>query len=99
MSGQNQETLPKEKSQEALDEARLQYEKMYYELKRRTSSNVAKIWAPRIKQHNKEVTDLFEKKLENAITEAHHEEKPFSHQEYLKLVKSYWKELYIFEVF
>ena len=99
MSGQNQEILPKEKGQEALDEARLQYEKMYYELKRSTSSNTVKIWTPRIKQHNKEVTDLFERKLENAITEAHQENKSFSHQEYLKLVKSFWKKLYIFEIF
>ena len=32
-----QEIIPESKSQEALDEARLQYEKMYYELKRRMS--------------------------------------------------------------
>ncbi len=94
-----QEVIPKGNKQEELDEARLQYEKMYYELKRSTSSSAAKIWEPRIKQHNKEVTDLFEKKLEIAISEARKEGKAFSHQQYLKLVKDFWKSLYIFDMY
>ena len=94
-----QEVIPKAKSQDALDEARLQYEKMYYELKRRTSKAAAKIWEPRIKQHNKEVEDLFEKKLEQAIATAKKEGSVFSHQQYLKLVKDFWKQLYIFRDF
>lgn len=94
-----QDIIPKGKSQVELDEARLQYEKMYYELKRRTSSTAAKIWEPRIKQHNKEVTDLFEKKLENSIMKAQQEGKSFSHQQYLMLVKNYWKKFFIFDAF
>jgi len=94
-----QEIIPKAKRQEELDEARLQYEKIYYELKRLTSKAAAKIWEPRIKVHNKEVDDLFEKKLEQAINDAKKEGKSFSHQQYLKLVKSYWKDLYIFDAY
>ena len=94
-----QEVIPKGNRQEVLDEARLQYEKMYYELKRRTSISAAKIWEPRIKDHNKEVTDLFEIKLENAINEAKKIGKSFSHQQYLKLVKDFWKKLYVFDAF
>ena len=78
MSEQN--LIPKEKRQAELDEARLQYEKMYYE-------------------HNKEVTDLFEIKLENAINEAKMIGKSFSHQQYLKLVKDFWKKLYVYDAF
>ncbi len=94
-----QEIIPKGNKQEELDEARLQYEKMYYELKRRTSINAAKIWEPRIKQHNEEVTDLFENKLENAINSAKLKGSSFTHQQYLKLVKDFWKRLYIFDAF
>ena len=94
-----QEVIPKGNRQEVLDEARLQYEKMYYELKRRTSINAAKIWEPRIKQHNEEVTDLFENKLEESINNAKQDGKSFTHQQYLKLVKNFWKRLYIFEAF
>jgi len=94
-----QEVIPKGKSQQELDEARLQYEKMYYELKRRMSKAAAKIWEPRIKQHNKEVTDLFENKLEESIKNAKQEGKSFTHQQYLKLVKDFWKKLYIFDAF
>ena len=94
-----QDIIPKEKWQAELDEARLQYEKMYYELKRRTSINAAKIWEPRIKDHNKEVTDLFDIKLENAINEAKKIGKSFSHQQYLKLVKDFWKKLYVYDAF
>ncbi len=99
MADHNQEIISKEKKQDALDEARLQYEKMYYELKRRLSNNAAKIWEPRIKKHNEEVTDLFEKKLELAINESREEGKSFSHQQYLKLVKDFWKGLYIFDMY
>lgn len=94
-----QEVIPKGKSQEALDEARLQYEKVYYELKRLTSKAAAKIWEPRIKAHNKEVSDLFEIKLESSIKQAQKEGKSFTHQQYLKLVKSWWKDLYIFDAY
>ena len=94
-----QDIIPKEKNQVEVDESRLQYEKMYYELKRRTSISVAKIWEPRIKEHNKEVTELFEIKLENTINEAKNEGKSFTHQQYLALVKNFWKRLYIFEAF
>jgi len=94
-----QEIIPKEKSQEVLNEARLQYEKMYYELKRRESKVAAKIWEPRIKQHNKEVTDLFEIKLEDAINKAKADGRVFTHQQYLKLVKDFWKKLYIFDAY
>ena len=94
-----QEVIPKGNSQEVLDEARLQYEKMYYELKRRISKAAVKIWEPRIKQHNKEVTDLFETKLEQAIDLSKKEGRSFSHQQYLKLVKDFWKKLYIFDAY
>ena len=93
----DQEVIPKGKTQEDLDEARLQYEKVFYELKRLTSKAAAKMWEPRIKKHNKEVEDLFEKKLENAIESSQKEGEPFTHQKYLNLVKSYWKDLYIFD--
>ena len=53
---------------------------------------------PKIKQHNENVTSLFENQLKNAVWQARVKGKSLSNNEYYGIVKDFCKKYFIYEV-
>ena len=91
------ELLEEYKIKRLYEEARLQYEKVYLELKRKILSNKANILKPQIERHNQKVVDYFERKLEKAVNDGRKKGVSFTRGQYIKLLKHFHDRLYIFD--
>ncbi|MFX1276439.1 MAG: hypothetical protein ACFFAT_15540 [Promethearchaeota archaeon] len=87
----------KKRKEKYMEEASLQYEKVYLELKLKIMEKNKEKLRPLIKKHNNKVIDYFEKRLSEEVNKAERQGKNFKTPEYVKLVKDFWDRLYIFE--
>ena len=80
-----------------MEEARLQYQKLYLTTKKKLMGSDKGKLKQLIDSHNQKVVEYFEARLTEAVNKAEMEGKNFKTPDYVKLVKDFWDRLYIFE--
>ncbi|MBN1803236.1 MAG: hypothetical protein JW891_17125 [Candidatus Lokiarchaeota archaeon] len=80
-----------------IKEARLQYEKVYLDLKKKMLGKKKKSINPLIEEHNKKVVEYFEDLLEEQTKAAQKKGGKFTNEDYMRLVKDFWNRMYVFD--
>ncbi|MFX1237772.1 MAG: hypothetical protein ACFFAS_10235 [Promethearchaeota archaeon] len=93
----HQDEILKKESQKEFVEARLQYEKVYLELKRKILGSKNHQLKSVIEEHNKKVVEYYHNLLKERNNEAKQTGIQFTNQDHQRLVKELWKRMYVFE--